>query len=239
MRQLRRIARRFLGDDVDRAADGRRAVQRRTAAAQHLDPLDHVGRNLLQSVDARQGRKDRMRIDENLRIMAVESVDAHLREAAVLAVVLDPHAAGTKAPAPDTKRSFSRTARRPARSPAQALRAAAWPSGWPRRPLRPSKCRSASPRNSVRGSVPVRASPFSPARRTPAHGLRASARLRAGFSENSVPTRRSWCRMPCPSRRRSHREGVHGFHGPRRGRKDWRRCSSSASPRPTHRHTDT
>ena len=92
MRQLRRIARRLLGDDVDRAADGRRPEQRRTAAAQHLDPLDHVGRNLLQSVDARQGREDRVRIDQNLRIMAVEAVDAHLREAAVLAVVLDPHA---------------------------------------------------------------------------------------------------------------------------------------------------
>ena len=92
MRQLGRTARRLLGDDVDRAADGRRPEKRRTAAAQHLDPLDHVGRNLLQSVDARQGREDRVRIDQNLRIMAVEAVDTHLHKAAVLAVVLDTHA---------------------------------------------------------------------------------------------------------------------------------------------------
>ena len=92
VRQLGRTTRRFPGDDVDRAADSRRTEKRRAAAAQHLDPLDHVGRNLLQPVDTRQGRKDGMRIDQNLRIVAVEAVDAHLHEAAVLAVVLDPHA---------------------------------------------------------------------------------------------------------------------------------------------------
>ena len=92
MRHLRRIARRLLRNDVDRAADGRRPEQRRAAAAQHLDPLDHVGRDLFQAVYARQGREYRVRIDQDLRIMAVEAVDAHLREAAVLAVVLDTHA---------------------------------------------------------------------------------------------------------------------------------------------------
>ena len=92
MRHLRRIARRLLRNDVDRAADGRRPEQRRTAAAQHFDTLDHVGRDLLQAVYARQGREYRVRIDQDLRIMAVETVDAHLREAAVLAVVLDTHA---------------------------------------------------------------------------------------------------------------------------------------------------
>ena len=91
MRQLGRTARRLTGDDVDRAADGRRAVERRPAAAQHLDPLDHIGRNLLQPVDTRQGGENRMRVDQNLRIVAVETVDADLREAAVLAVVLDAH----------------------------------------------------------------------------------------------------------------------------------------------------
>ena len=92
MRQLGRAARRLLRDDVDRPADGRRAVERRAAAAQHLDPFDHVRGYLFQSVDARQGREDRMRIDEDLRIVSVESVDAHLGESAVLAVVLDTHA---------------------------------------------------------------------------------------------------------------------------------------------------
>ncbi len=126
MRHLRRIARRLTGDDVDRAADGRRPVQRRAAAAQHLDPLDHIGRNLFQAVYARQGRENRMRVDQNLRIVAVEAVDAHLREAAVLAVVLDAHA-GLERQALCQARGIgpSRTSRRPARSPAPAPRAAA------------------------------------------------------------------------------------------------------------------
>ena len=44
-----------------------------------------------------------MRVDENLRIVAVEPVDAHLREAAVLAIVLDPHA-GLERKAPGERR---------------------------------------------------------------------------------------------------------------------------------------
>ena len=86
MRQLGRTARRLPGDDVDCAADGRRTEERRAAAAQHLDPFDHVGRNLFQPVDACQGRKNGMRIDQYLRIVSVEAVDAHLHKTAVLAV---------------------------------------------------------------------------------------------------------------------------------------------------------
>ena len=105
MRELRGAARRLFGDDVDRAADGRRAVERRAAAAQHLDPFDHVGRDLFQSVDPREGREDRMRIDQDLRIVAVEPVDADLGEAAVLAVVLDPHAGLEREPLGQTRSS--------------------------------------------------------------------------------------------------------------------------------------
>lgn len=92
VRKLRRVVERLARDDIDRAADGRRTVERRAAAAQHLDPLDHVGGDLLQSVDAREGREDGVRVDQNLRVVAVEAVDAHLGEAAVLAVVLHAHA---------------------------------------------------------------------------------------------------------------------------------------------------
>ena len=52
------VACRFAGDDVDRARDGRRSEQRRSAATHHLDTLDHVGRDLLQPVDARQRAED-------------------------------------------------------------------------------------------------------------------------------------------------------------------------------------
>ena len=85
---LCRIVERIARDDVDRAADGRRPEKSGTASAQHLDPLDHAGRNLFEPVDAREGREDGVGVDEYLGVMAVEPVDADLREAAVLAVVL-------------------------------------------------------------------------------------------------------------------------------------------------------
>lgn len=55
-----------LGDDVDRTADGRGAEECRAASAHHLDAVDHAGRNLLQSINARECREDGMRIDEDL-----------------------------------------------------------------------------------------------------------------------------------------------------------------------------
>ena len=93
-----------LGDDVDRATDGRGAEERRTASAHHLDAVDHAGRNLLQSINARKGRKDRMRIDENLRIVSVESVDTHLHKTAVLTVVLNAYAGLETKPLSQTSR---------------------------------------------------------------------------------------------------------------------------------------
>ena len=92
VREGGRVACRFAGDDVDRARDGRRSEQRRSAATHHLDALDHVGRDLLQPVDARQRAEDGSRVDQDLRIGAVEAVDTHLAEAAVLAVGLHAHA---------------------------------------------------------------------------------------------------------------------------------------------------
>ena len=94
----------ILGDDVDRATDGRGAEERRTASAHHLDAVDHAGRNLLQSINARKGRKDGMRIDENLRIVSVESVDAHLHKTAVLTVVLNAYAGLETKPLSQTSR---------------------------------------------------------------------------------------------------------------------------------------
>ena len=87
-----RIANRFLGDDVDGSANGRGAEERRTAASADLHAVDHVGRNLLQPIDAVERREDRTGIDQNLRIVAIKSVDSHLGETAVLAIVFRAHA---------------------------------------------------------------------------------------------------------------------------------------------------
>mgnify|MGYP000990701146 CR=1 FL=1 len=89
MRQLGRTARRLTGDDVDRAADGRRAVERRPAAAQHLDPLDHGDGQLFKAVDRCQRTEDRAAVEQYLRILPFESVYAQLGRTAVAAVGFD------------------------------------------------------------------------------------------------------------------------------------------------------
>ena len=76
---------------IDIWSPGIRAKQSRAAAAHHLHTFNHVGRNLLQTVYPRQRAEDGTRVDENLRIRPVQSVDAHLLISAVLAVVLHTH----------------------------------------------------------------------------------------------------------------------------------------------------
>ena len=92
MRELARVAQGLFRDDVDCPGDGRRAEEGRAASAHHLYPLNHVGGDLLQAINAREGAEDGARVDQDLGIGAVEAVDAHLLEAAVLAVVLHPDA---------------------------------------------------------------------------------------------------------------------------------------------------
>ena len=82
---------RVAGDDIDCAADGRGTEQGRTATAHHLHAVNHVSRNLLKSVDTGKSREHRARIHQNLRVVSVETVDAHLGETAVLAIVLHAH----------------------------------------------------------------------------------------------------------------------------------------------------
>ena len=92
VRHRGRGSRGIFRDHIDHPGDGRRTEECRTAAAHHLDALDHVGRNLFQTVDTRQTAEHGTRIDEHLRVGAVEPVDAHLRETAVLAIVFHAHA---------------------------------------------------------------------------------------------------------------------------------------------------
>ena len=92
MRHRRRGSRGIFRDHIDHPGDGRRTEECRTAAAHHFDALDHVGRNLFQTVDTRQTAEHGARVDKHLRVGAVEPVDAHLRETAVLAIVFHAHA---------------------------------------------------------------------------------------------------------------------------------------------------
>ena len=92
MRHRRRGSRGIFRDHIDHPGNGRRTEERRTAAAHHLNALDHVGRNLFQTVDTRQTTEHGARVDKHLRVGAVEPVDAHLRETAVLAIVFHAHA---------------------------------------------------------------------------------------------------------------------------------------------------
>ena len=87
-----RIADRFLGDDVDGSTDGRRTEEGRATAADHLHAVYHICRNLLQTIHAVQRGEYRARIHQYLRVVAVETIDAHLCEAAVLTVVLRAYA---------------------------------------------------------------------------------------------------------------------------------------------------
>src|SRR5690606_12087008 len=72
----------------DDAADRAGAIERRPAALDHLDAVDHPCRDLLDPVDLRKRGNDRLAIDENLRVRATETEQPNLREVAVLTVVL-------------------------------------------------------------------------------------------------------------------------------------------------------
>ena len=87
-----RVADRLLGDDVDGATDGRGTEEGRASTTDHLHTVDHIGRNLLQAIDTREGGEDGTGIDQDLGVVAVQAIDAHLRETAVLTVVLGAHA---------------------------------------------------------------------------------------------------------------------------------------------------
>ena len=82
------VFRGLLGDDVDDTRHRRCAEEGTAAAAHHLDAVNHLRRNLLKTVNAVQRGEYRLRVNEDLRIVTVQPVDAHLRETAVLAVVL-------------------------------------------------------------------------------------------------------------------------------------------------------
>lgn len=86
------VALRLARDDVDHAADGVGAEEGRAAAANHLDALNHRGGELLKAVDRGQRAEDGAAVEQYLRILPLQAVDAQLHGAAVAAVVLDAQA---------------------------------------------------------------------------------------------------------------------------------------------------
>ena len=89
---LRGIPRWLLRNDIYGTRDGGCAKQGRATATHDLDALNHVRRNLLQSIDAGQRAEYRTAINQYLGVRTLQPVDAHLLEATVLAVILDTHA---------------------------------------------------------------------------------------------------------------------------------------------------
>ena len=81
------------GDDVDCTSNGIGAEEGRPTSAHHLYAFNHVGGYLLQSIHPAQGADDWTAIDKDLRVGPIQAIDANLRKAAVLAVVL--HAQST------------------------------------------------------------------------------------------------------------------------------------------------
>ena len=92
MGDLGRVAHRLLRDDIDRTGDSGRTEQGRASSAHHLHPLDHIRRDLLQAIYASQGAEDRPAIHQDLGIRAFQTIDTHLLETAILAVILHTHA---------------------------------------------------------------------------------------------------------------------------------------------------
>ncbi len=81
----------FARNDVDHATNSAGAVQRGAATFDHFDALDHPRGNVLDAVDLRERRHNRMAVHKDLRVRAFEAEQPNLREVAVLAVVLHAH----------------------------------------------------------------------------------------------------------------------------------------------------
>ena len=59
LRELRRITRRLFRNDINGTGNGRRAEQSRTTSTHHLHPVDHIRRNLLQTIHTGKGTENR------------------------------------------------------------------------------------------------------------------------------------------------------------------------------------
>ena len=84
------VTHRLFGDDIHYTGNRIRTVHRRTATADDLDTVNHRRRHLLQTIDRRHTREHRPAVHQNLRVLALQTVDTQFRLTAVTARVLHP-----------------------------------------------------------------------------------------------------------------------------------------------------
>ena len=87
-RYLKGIVDGVFGYNIDSSSHSIGAKQGRASATHHFYPFNHVHGDLLQSVHTAQCTDDGTAVYQYLRIRTFQAIDAHLGEAAVLAVVL-------------------------------------------------------------------------------------------------------------------------------------------------------
>ena len=78
-----------LGDDLDDAADGVGAVERRLGSADDLDPLDLVEAQVREVERPRRGTLHALAVDQDLDLLRARPTDADLAELARAALTLD------------------------------------------------------------------------------------------------------------------------------------------------------
>ena len=81
----------LFGDDIDGSANGTRTIECRATTTHNLHSRNHICGQLLQTINSRQRGEERVRIDQNLGVFTIQTIDSHLWEATVLAGVLNPH----------------------------------------------------------------------------------------------------------------------------------------------------
>ena len=80
----------LLGNDIHHTGNSVRAVHRRSSSTNDLYAVNHRCRHLLQTIDRSHRGEDRTRVHENLGILALQTIDAQIRLAAVGTGILYP-----------------------------------------------------------------------------------------------------------------------------------------------------
>ena len=84
---LKRVADRIFCDNINRSSHSIGTKQSRPATTHDFYPLDHIYRNLFQSIHPGKGTDNRTAIYQYLRIRSLQTINTHLRKATVLTVV--------------------------------------------------------------------------------------------------------------------------------------------------------
>ena len=85
------ITLRLFGNHIYRSGYCRRTEQCTASSSHHFHPFNHIRRNLFQPIYPAQRTEHRTRINQYLRIRPIQTVNPHLLESAILAIVLHPN----------------------------------------------------------------------------------------------------------------------------------------------------